>query len=149
MKHTIEFIPEGEDEVVIRCREITPQVQRLLDALQGPSFRLIGTADGRQSVIEPESILYIESVDGRTFVYTAAAVMQVEHSLTQLEALLDGVRFFRCAKSMILNIDRVKALKSLACNRIDATMQGGEHIIISRTYASEFRRRLKGGKGDD
>ena len=149
MKHTIEFICEGEDEVVIRCREITPQVQRLLDALQGPSFRLISTADGRQSVIEPESILYIESVDGRTFVYTAEAVLHVEHTLSQLEALLNGVRFFRCSKSMILNIDRVRALKSLACNRIDATMQGGEHIIISRTYASEFRRRLKGDTGDD
>lgn len=73
----------------------------------------------------------------------------MEHTLAQLETLLDSVRFFRCAKSMILNIDRVKALKSLACNRIDATMQNGEHIIISRTYASEFRRRLKGGRSDD
>lgn len=149
MKHTIEFIRAGEEEVIIRCREITPQVQRLLDALQSPAARLIGTADGQQRIIEPESILYIESVDGRTFVYTAEAVLQVEHTLAQLEALLDGVRFFRCSKSMILNIDRVRALKSLACNRIDATMQGGEHIIISRTYASEFRRRLKGGTGDD
>lgn len=144
MKHHIEFIREGEDEVVIRCREITPQVQRLLDALQSPSTRLIGTSGGRQHVIDPEGILYIESVDGRTFVCTAKAVLQVEHSLAQLETLLDSVRFFRCSKSMILNIDRVTALKSLACNRIDATMQGGEHIIISRTYASEFRRRLKG-----
>ena len=149
MKHTIEIIREGEDEVIIRCRKITPQVQRLLDALQGPAARLIGTIDGQQHVIDPARILYIESVDGRTFIYTAEAVLQVEHSLAQLETLLDGVRFFRCSKSMILNIDRVAALKSLACNRIDATMQGGEHIIISRTYASEFRRRLKGGKSDD
>ena len=149
MKHTIEMIREGEDEVVIRCREITPAVQRILDALQNPAARLIGTVDGQQHVIDPTRILYIESVDGRTFVYTADAVLQVEHTLAQLETLLDGVRFFRCSKSMILNIDRVKALKSLACNRIDATMQGGEHIIISRTYASEFRRRLKGGRSDD
>lgn len=149
MKHSIEFIREGEDEVVIRCREITPQVQRLLDALQTPAVRLIGVADGRQHVIDPNAILYIESVDGRTFAYTAGAVLQLEHTLAQMEALLDSVRFFRCSKSMILNIDRVRALRSLACNRIDATMQGGEHIIISRTYASEFRRRLKGGRGDD
>ena len=132
MKHTIEMIREGEDEVVIRCREITPAVQRILDALQNPAARLIGTVDDQQHVIDLTRILYIESVDGRTFVYTADAVLQVEHTLAQLETLLDGVRFFRCSKSMILNIDRVKALKSLACNRIDATMQGGEHIIISR-----------------
>lgn len=149
MKHTIEFIPEGEDEVVIRCHALTPEISRILAMLEAPAARLIGTKDGRQHIIDPARILYIESVDGRTFVYTADAVLQVEHTLAQLETLLDGVRFFRCSKSMILNIDRVAALRSLACNRIDATMQGGEHIIISRTYASEFRRRLKGGRSDD
>lgn len=149
MKHTIQIIREGAEEVIIRCREVTPEVERILALLQEPAARLIGTRDGRQHVIDPARILYIESVDGRTFVCTAEDVLQVEHTLTQLEALLDKVRFFRCSKSMILNIDRVTALKSLACNRIDATMQGGEHIIISRTYASEFRRRLKGGRGDD
>ena len=149
MKHTIEIIREGEDEVVIRCREVTPEIGRLLSLLRSAPGRLIGTKDGQQHLIDPDSILYIESVDGRTFVCTPEEVLQVEHTLAQLEALLDSVRFFRCSKSMILNIDRVTALKSLACNRIDATMQGGEHIIISRTYASEFRRRLKGGKSDD
>lgn len=149
MKHSIEFIREGCDEVIIRCREITPAVQRLLDALQSPPARLIGTVNGTQTVIDPAQILYIESVDGRTFVYTQAEVLQVEYTLTQLESLLNTVNFFRCAKSMILNIDKVKALRSLASNRIDATMQGGEHIIISRTYASDFRKRLKGGNADE
>ena len=67
----------------------------------------------------------------------------MEHTLTQLEQLLNIVNFIRCSKSMILNIDKVAALKSLASNRIDATMRNGEHILISRTYASDFRRRLK------
>lgn len=149
MKYTIETIRVGEDEVIIRCHEVTEEIGRIIELLSGPSRRLIGMKDGVQTVIDPGNILYIESVDGRTFVCTAEEVLQVEHTLTQLEMLLNTVNFFRCSKSMILNIDKVKALRSLASNRIDATMQGGEHIIISRTYASEFRRRLKGGKDDD
>lgn len=58
--------------------------------------------------------------------------------------MLDDEKFFRCSKSMIININRVERLKSLPSNRIDATMQGGEHIMISRTYASDFRRLLRG-----
>ena len=72
--------------------------------------------------------------------------------MIKLEGTLAGIiedikdeRFFRCSKSMIINIDKVERLKSLSSNRIDATMEGGEHILISRTYASEFRRILKGG----
>ena len=86
----------------------------------------------------------METADGKTFVYTPEDVLQVEYSLAQLEGTLNTVNFFRCSKSMILNIDKVAALKSLASNRIDATMKNGEHILISRTYASDFRRRLKG-----
>lgn len=148
MKITAEQIVQGEDEVIVRYRCMTPEIESLLEQLRAGQPRLIGLCRGEQVVVDPAQIIYIESVDGRTFVYTRTDTVQVEQTLTQLGQLLRGVNFFRCSKSMILNINRVTALKSLACNRIDATMCTGEHIMISRTYASEFRRRLKGGSGD-
>lgn len=148
MKITAEQIVQGEDEVIVRYRCMTPEIESLLEQLRAGQPRLIGLCRGEQVVVDPAQIIYIESVDGRTFVYTRKDTVQVEQTLTQLGQLLQGVNFFRCSKSMILNINRVTALKSLACNRIDATMCTGEHIMISRTYASEFRRRLKGGSGD-
>ena len=54
------------------------------------------------------------------------------------------LRYFRCSKSMIINVNKVEMLKSMPSNRIDATLVSGEHIIISRTYASDFRKLLKG-----
>lgn len=149
MKHTLEMIQTGEDEVIIRCHAVTAEIGRLLELLRTPHTRLLGVRDGQQVVIDPADILYIESVDSRTFVCTRGDVLQVDHTLAQLETILNAVNFFRCSKSMILNIDQVAALKSLACSRIDATLRSGEHIIITRTYASEFRRRLKGGQSDD
>lgn len=148
MKFTMEQISQGEDEVVIRYRELTQDIEQLLCYLKTPQRKLVGLKDGTQVVIELPDILYIESVDGRTFVYTAEDVLRIEHTLSQLEGMLNEVNFFRCSKSMILNIDKVSALRSLACNRIDSTMVNGEHIMISRTYASDFRKRLKGGKQD-
>ena len=148
MKITVEQIPQGEDEVIIRYRELSQEMEQLLQYLRQPRRKLVGIKDGLQTVIEISQILYIESVDGRTFVYTVEDVLRIEHTLSQLEGMLNGVNFFRCSKSMILNIDKVSALRSLACNRIDATMVNGEHIMISRTYASDFRKRLKGGRQD-
>ncbi len=149
MKYTLENITAGEDEVIIRYREMNAEIEQLLALLKTSRKRLVGLRDMQQVVISPEEILYIESVDGRTFVCTAGDVLRVEHTLARLEVLLGGVNFFRCSKSMILNIDQVASLKSLASNRIDAVMKNGEHIIISRTYASEFRKRLKGGERDE
>lgn len=149
MKYTIEQIPEGENEVIVRYCHMTPEVEQLLNNLQFVHRKLIGFRDGLQVVINRSQILYIESVDGRTFAYTEDDVLQVDYTLAQLEQILNSVNFFRCSKSMILNIDKVAALRSLASNRIDATMCNGEHILISRTYASEFRKRLKGGYRDE
>ena len=144
MKYTLERIINGEDEVIVRYQTMTPEIQRICRFLDNGQKKIIGNAEDRQVILERNQILYIESVDGRTFAYTEEEVIRLEQTLSQLELLLQEINFFRCSKSMIMNIDKVKALKSLSSNRIDATMCNGEHILISRTYASDFRKRLKG-----
>ncbi len=146
MKYTIEHISQGEDEVILRCHSPSAEMEQLIHFLEFRSRKLIGNKDGIRTVVEQPKILYVESVEGKTFAYTEAEVIQMEHSLTQMEQLLGAVNFFRCSKSVILNIDKVRELRSLASNRIEATMCNGERIMISRTYASDFRKRLKGGR---
>ena len=149
MKYTIEQIEQGEDELILRYQKPNQEVEYIMNFMSFPDKKLVGFRDGSQVVIDIKQILYIESVDRKTFVYLEDDIVRVEYTLTQLERMLNSVRFFRCSKSMIINIDKVKVLDSLASNRIDATMCNGEHIIISRTYASDFRRRLKGDAFDE
>ena len=149
MKYTIEQISNGEDELILRYQCLTKEVERILSFMNTSQRKLIGLRGNTQVVIDISQILYIESVDRKNFVYTVNDVFQIEYSLTQMERILNTVNYFRCSKSMIINIDKIMELKSLASNRIDATLCNGEHIIISRTYASEFRKRLKGGDDDE
>ena len=147
MKHTIVQIAEGEDEVILKYRRMTPEVEQIFRFLNSGQKKLTGWKDKTQTVLELNKILYIESVDGKTFAYTEDAVLRLDHQLNRLEQILSDINFFRCSKSMIVNIDKVKSLRSLSSNRIEATMCNGEHVMISRTYASDFRKRLKGGAG--
>ncbi len=146
MKIDIQKIDSGEDEIILRYREKTQKIQRILDVLSLEAPKLFGKKDGETVSVFPNSILYIESVDDKIFAYTKKEVIKLEGSLSALLQDLNDDRFFRCSKSMIINIDKVDRLKSLSSNRIDATMEGGEHILISRTYASEFRRILRRGR---
>ena len=149
MKYTIEQIAKGEDELILRYQRLNGEVEAVLQFMNAPPKKLIGTKDNTQTVIDFADILYVETVDRKTFIYTADDIFRSELTLAQLEEVLNTVNFFRCAKSMIINIDKISTLKSLASNRIDATLVNGEHIIISRTYASEFRKILKGESGDE
>lgn len=143
MKIQIEQIPSGEDEITIKYRELTPKIQRILDVVNAGSTKLYGKLEGETVSINPSDILYIESVDEKTFAYTKKDVVRLDGSLAGMLEVLDDIRFFRCSKSMIINIEKVERLKSMSSNRIDATIEGGEHVLISRTYASEFRKILR------
>ncbi len=145
MKYTMNHISTGENEVIVNYLSMTPEVERIVNFIKGEQIKIVGWKDKKQKVIDIKTILYIETVDGRTFAYTDCDVLKLDYTLTQLEQLLNDISFFRCSKSMIINIDKVDTLRSLPSNRIDAQMINGEHIIISRTYASDFRRILKKG----
>ena len=144
MKFTTNQILQGEDEVILNYREMNDEVAKIMAFFRNESRKIIGWKEKTQVVIVPDDILYIESVDGRTYAYTEDEVYKVNYNLLQMEEILRDISFFRCSKSMIMNIDKVMYLKSLSSNRIDVTIKNGEHIMISRTYASEFRRILRG-----
>ena len=147
MKTDIMQITEGEEYVRIRYKDLTPSIKRIIGILEGTEDKLWGKTETGTVSIRRRELLYLESVDDKLFAYTGDKVLRIDGSLNSFMADFDDGTFFRCSKSMVINVSRVKALKSLSSNRIDATMEGGEHIIISRRYASEFRRLLKGGRG--
>ncbi len=145
MKVKVERITEGEESVLIRCRELTPSIHRVIGILQNDGNRLWGRVEEENVCIDRDEILYLESVDEKVFACTERQVLRIEGTLTSFMDETGSDSFFRCSKAMVINVNRVVSLKSMSSNRIDATMENGEHIIISRRYASEFRRLLKGG----
>ncbi|MGN0341621.1 MAG: LytTR family DNA-binding domain-containing protein [Roseburia sp.] len=145
MRYTVNRRSEGEDELILNYREMTPEVEAVIAFMEKNRKKLMGRIGSESIIFSPEEILYIEKVDEKTFAYTRDRVIQLDMSLAMVELILDDVRYFRCSKSMIVNVDKVERLKSLPSNRIDATMAGGEHIMISRTYASDFRKLLREG----
>ena len=149
MKIDIKQITEGEESVVIRYREMTPTLNRIIGILNNEENKLWGKTEGENCSVTLDEIFYLESVDDKVFAYTLDKVVKIDGSL---QSFMTGMRddsFFRCSKSMIINLNRVSALKSLSSNRIDATLENGEHIMISRRYASDFRKLLRGYKQDE
>lgn len=144
MKYHVNKIDHGEDELILNYKQLNSEVDMILSFMNNRCRKIQGKTDDSTIMLSPDEILYVEKVDEKTFAYTDKQVIQLDLSLSHLELFLKDIKFFRCSKSMIVNIEKVERLKSLPSNRIDAIMYGGEHIIISRTYASEFRKRLRG-----
>ena len=146
MKIDIQKIDSGEESVIIRYKTLSQDLKRIIGILEKSENKLWGKADTETVNISISSILYLESVDDKLFAYTGNKVVRLDGTLNSFITEISDEAFFRCSKSMVINVNKVKSLKSLSSNRIDATMESGEHIIISRRYASDFRRLLKGGR---
>lgn len=146
MKIRMEQIKDGEEEVILRYREKTREIEELLAYLNKRSRTILCKKDGEDVLVSPRDVIYLESVDGTTYVYTESDVLQAGLSLAGAEAEFAGSGFFRCSKSMVINVYHVERLKSEAGNRIDAQMTGGEHVIISRRYAKALRKLLRGNE---
>ncbi|MDD6394736.1 MAG: LytTR family DNA-binding domain-containing protein [Firmicutes bacterium] len=146
MKVTLNQIEKGEDEVIINYLEMTEEVEDIVRVASGGDEKIPCSRDSIKCMVAVRDILYIESVDRETFAYTSNDVYKIPLPLNNIEAAYAHRGFFRCSKSMIINIYRVSELRSEAAGRIDAKMENGEHVIISRKYAKALRCELRGGE---
>lgn len=78
----------------------------------------------------------------RTFVYTADGVYQSGLGLSELEARYGTLGLFRAGKPLLVNLHHIRSLRSRAGGRIEATLETGERLMVSRHYAPLLREQL-------
>ncbi len=143
MKITIEERPELlETEVVIRCRETGPQIKKMMAVLQAFDRKLTGLRDGQTFLLDAEEVLYIDTADKKTFLYTADSVYETPLRLYELEERLEPWGFFRATKASIVNFDAIRSLRPDFGGRLLATMTNGEQMVISRQYVAFIKQKL-------
>ncbi|MDO4972696.1 MAG: LytTR family DNA-binding domain-containing protein [Eubacteriales bacterium] len=135
---------EGEELVLIRCRAVTEEVREIAAFVKSRQGSLSGTADARQYEVAVADICYIESVDGKTFLYTNERVYETAYRLYELEERLQSKHFLRIAKSMLVNLMKIQSIQPAFNGRFTAVLRSGEKIIISRSYVKALKAALKG-----
>jgi DNA-binding LytR/AlgR family response regulator len=119
------------------------RLKKLIEHIRQYSFSLLGFAEGEKYSIPLENILYIESVDGRTFLYCQDKVYEYKETLTSLDQRLLHTSFVRISKSCIMNLNALKCVKSFLNHRMEATLTTGEELMVSRNYIEQLKKKLE------
>jgi len=142
MQVIFETVDKAEEEkAVIKAVKRTEDIQSAIDLLEGGSGSIPVSRDGKTFICRKSAIYYIESVDKKTFVYTKEGCFETGYRLYELEGILGGL-FMRCSKAMILNLKKVRSVKSEMSGRLNATLLNDEVVVISRGYVKEIKGRL-------
>ena len=129
-------------EITISCNRLTPEIEKMLATLRILDRQLMATKGEETYLLDVAKVIYLESVDRKTFVYTGESVYESSLKLYELEQQLDECGFFRASKSCLVQLKYIKSLKADINRRIRVTLENGEQIIVSRQYAEELKKKL-------
>lgn len=135
---------ECEELVLIRCHAVTDEVKEIENFVKSRQGSLSGTSDAKQYEIAVTDVCYIESVDGKTFLYTNDGVYETAYRIYELEEMLKAKHFLRISKPMLVNLMKIKSIQPAFNGRFTAVLSSGEKIIISRSYVKALKAALKG-----
>ena len=143
MKIRIEHAPLEENEVILRCTQLDDEMLRVLSLLRSGMQKLLVWNEQRETLpLSVSKVVYCETVEEKTFVYTHDGIYQTALSLAELEDRWGDLGLFRAGKSSVMNLHEIQKLKNCGSGRIEALLTTGEKMIISRRYAPMLRERL-------
>ena len=137
-------IQEGftDVEVIIKCPKSTEEIRKIESLLLGSVQKLSCTKNGVTHLIDKRDILYFESVDRCCFLYTVDNVYETSLKLYEIEEILTDMGFLRSSKSQIINIAKIESLCPDFGGRIEAIMENGYQLIVSRQYAKLLKEKV-------
>ena len=144
MKITLNQDPAfPETEVIINCPQADEDILRLVAMLRIHQKKLVGILEGGRHLLDVKDILYIDTADKRTFLYTGKAVYESALRLYELEDSLRELDFLRAGRSAIVNFRRIRSIRPELGGRLLVTMDNGEQVYVSRQYAGDMKEKLR------
>lgn len=131
-----------ETEIAIRCRAADKDILDLMATLRAFDRKITGVKEGQTFVLDAGDILYADSADKHTFLYTSAGVYETPLRLYELEDRLSGGDFFRASKSLVVNFNQIRSLRPEFGGRMLLTMKNGEKCLVSRQYVPIIKAKL-------
>jgi DNA-binding LytR/AlgR family response regulator len=131
-----------DTEILIRSPKLTPELEKVLAALHLLEQTIPVIKGEEMMVLDAAEIIYAESVDRKTFVYTGTDCLETKLHLYELEELLEPCGFLRVSKSCLVQVRRIRSIKADLARKLRLTLETGEQIIVSRQYADALKQQL-------
>ena len=126
-----------------RAGELESRLLSLLEQQRGGGTRPARLAIrevGRVVFLPVEEIDWIESADYYVQLHVGAKSYLHRETMQSLEARLDPERFVRIHRKAIVNVQRVRELRSVGKRELVAVLSGGEELRVARSCRAKLER---------
>lgn len=106
-------------------------------------YTIYALKDGAYVKVKKDNVMYFESFDKTVNVVLKSGEYEVKNTLLELEKLLAGSNFMRVSKSVLLNLDKVVAVRPEPDRTVVAILSTKQTVCVSRKYAKDFRDKMQ------
>lgn len=135
-----------EDEVLIRCSQLSEDIRRIEESVKEINNRQKGISGYKGDVeffLSLEDLLFFETEDGIVWAHTRDCIYETRYKLYELEEMLPGY-FTRVSKSAILNVMKVYSLSRNIPSTSEAAFQETHKTVyVSRHYFKPLKCKLE------
>jgi len=124
---------EALQKVVEKVKQLTPNRNQM-------NKKIMGKSGNKLYIIDKDDIYYIKADLDEVIVKIKEADVYVRKKIGELEILLDTPNFFRVHRSYIVNIDKIKSMKSVEQSKLEISFKDISSIVTSsKDGAKSFR----------
>lgn len=134
---------QSETEIIINCSYVNKTLQKIIDFITQFTFTIEGELDNKLYQLPIDKIYYIESVDGKTYLYDKNNAFFCKQTLQTLENDLKNTPFARVSKTCLLNTTYLRCVEPYPNHRLKAELSNNEQLIISRNYINVLKEKIK------
>jgi len=146
LKIRIEITDDIEDdEVVIRCKELTDAVtdiQKTITEKISKIPEIVFYKDKEEYYFPLNNILFFETDNNTVYAHTAMETYKTEFKLYKLQKMLPA-QFIRVSKSAIVNARHILSIsKNLTSSSLVKFHKSHKQIYVSRFYYKDLKQKL-------
>ena len=125
-------------------KNILEKIRNFKSSSDEQSKKILGKRGDKLYLIDISDIYYIKADLDEVIVRIKDADAYVRRKIGDLETLLSGKNFFRVHRSYIVNVDKIKSMKSVEQSKLQISFDGIDEIITSsKEGAKDFREYIE------
>ena len=129
--------------VIIEYPEWNESVDSLVRKIGRMDLSLVGKTDDGSVNVSISDIYYIENVERKLFLYTKDEVFRFDGTMADIESRIYETGLVRISRTCIMNTEYLTQIRQIRNSHLEAVMENGEILIVSRKYLPDIKRIFK------
>ena len=135
-------VPDKPLTVTIEYPEYTESVKGIIKGIESLDVSFSVTSEDRQMRIARTEVYYLEIVDRKVFLYTEKDVFRINASMQEILNITADSDLVRISRTCIMNTSHLTGIRQLKNSHLEAELDNGEKLIVSRKYLRDIKRRF-------